>query len=201
MRATSRLHTRISPEDALCTDAPRPGGYGGKLLFSGWWSRPSRNRVQTSMTGPKVLLRATARRLAAATLVLGLLVTFASTPSQASLKSRLHDAKARLSALTSKIKLEETQASALGSQLAAIDQRIAAAATRSAAIDAELASTRTQIAAAQTQYDALQAQLDQIARNAYEQGSAGPLATFLTAVLGSSSMGELSDRLQSPSQA
>ncbi len=153
------------------------------------------------MTGPKVFLRAWARRLGAAALILGLLVTFTSTPSQASLKSRLHDAKAKLSALTSKIKQEETQASALGSQLAAIDQKIAAAAARSAAIDAELASTRTQIAAAQTQYDALQAQLDQMARNAYEQGSAGPLATFLTVVLGSSSMGELSDRLEYLSQA
>ena len=139
---------------------------------------------------------AQARRLGALILALGLLVALDPAPSQASVKSRLHDARGKLATLSSRLKKEEAQASILDSQLATIDQKIQQAVTRSAAIDAELNSVNGQIDDTQTKYDALRAQLDQMASDAFVQNPGGPLQTFLTAAVDSRSIGELTDRLE-----
>ena len=116
--------------------------------------------------------------------------------SSASLRSRLSHARAQLTSLANKIRTEEGQRNTLENELAAVQKKITAAAAKADQLASTLQGLQVQIARAQAHLAALQAQLDQIARAAYMGNSGSAAATYLETIFNSTSLTDLSDRLE-----
>jgi peptidoglycan LD-endopeptidase LytH len=109
-----------------------------------------------------------------------------------SLESQIHAQRARLAAVESQIRAQQAQLQALQRQLDALAVRIDRAQARYERTQAEIEATRARLREARDRFRALQARLDARARAAYEVGPAGSLQLLL----GSTSVSELSDRVQ-----
>ena len=109
-----------------------------------------------------------------------------------SLESQINAQRARLAAVESRIRAQQAQLQALQRQLDALAVRIDRAQARYERTQAEIEVTRARLREARDRFRALQARLDARARAAYEVGPAGSLQLLL----GSTSVSELSDRVQ-----
>ena len=132
-------------------------------------------------------------------IALVLLATFGSTGALAGTKSDLEHAKARLVELEKQISAERAQLATQHELLQSLQgslneqaDRIDKAQTQYDRTQSEIMSTRQELAAAQHRYDQLRGRLDERARYAYENGPAGDIEF----ILGSSSLTELSDRVE-----
>lgn len=120
-------------------------------------------------------------------------VSFLAPASSASPGSKLDAANRRLSALTTRIKEQETQATDMVNKLAVLGTKIEAASRVEGRIAGGLVATQQRIADATNQETHLQDQIDSIAQTLYMQG--GLQAGFLEPLLSSTSMAEFGDRL------
>jgi peptidoglycan hydrolase CwlO-like protein len=115
--------------------------------------------------------------------------------SASSTRSKLDDAKSRLTALTGQIGSEEAQARTLQDQLSSLDTQISDASSKVDQIDAELASTHHDLVTAKAQADRLQKRLDVVARTLFMQGAGSMQAAVLGTLFSSASLGNLGDLL------
>ena len=120
-------------------------------------------------------------------------MSFLAPASSASPGSKLDAANRRLSALTTRIKEQETQATDMVNKLAVLGTKIEAASRVEGRIAGGLVATQQRIADATNQETHLQDQIDSIAQTLYMQG--GLQAGFLEPLLSSTSMAEFGDRL------
>src|SRR5438477_8038151 len=112
------------------------------------------------------------------------------------MRSTLSHARAQLTSLANKNRTEEGQRNTLENELAAVQKKITAAAAKADQLASTLQGLQAQIARAQAHLAALQAQLDQIARAAYMGNSGSAAATYLETIFNSTSLTDLSDRLE-----
>jgi peptidoglycan LD-endopeptidase LytH len=107
-------------------------------------------------------------------------------------KSALQAARERLSQIDAEIRQHQALLERLQARAEALANKVTVAEGKLEEIRSELADTKNRLAEASDRYHALQARLDERAKQMYMQGGAGDLE-FL---LGSSSLGELSDRIE-----
>ncbi|MDP9341760.1 MAG: peptidoglycan DD-metalloendopeptidase family protein [Actinomycetota bacterium] len=139
------------------------------------------------------------RRAGGVALAVVLLAALTSNGAQASTKSDLEHAKARLGELEKQITAERAQLEdqhqllqSLQGSLNELAGRIDAAQTRYDQTQNEIMTMRQELAQAQRRYQRLRSWLDDRARYAYENGPAGDIEF----ILGSSSLTDLSDRVE-----
>ena len=139
------------------------------------------------MPSPRVV-----RRCLAASVALLVLVGF--TPgAPASLRERLTRQKSNLATLTARIQVEEARAQRRADAIARLEGRIARAGAEAEQLSTQLKAAKARVAEVQGEYDRLVGKLGEMARQAFMRQPGGQLGTFLTVVIGSGSLGELSD--------
>jgi murein DD-endopeptidase MepM/ murein hydrolase activator NlpD len=150
------------------------------------------------MRGSTTKSRGTVRRAGVSALAAILLCSLA-VGARADTKQQLDKAKRQLDALVAKINGEKDQLAGLESRLHAAQADLNASAeaidgaqSRYGVIEAKVMAIREAYARARGRYLRLRDQLDQRARQAYEDGPAGEL----TLLLGAASLADLSDRVE-----
>jgi peptidoglycan hydrolase CwlO-like protein len=131
------------------------------------------------------------RAASATTAVVVLLALFASVPVWADTKSELAAAKKRLSQLEAEIHAAQAQRDSLQAEVDAIAGQIARTTEAIEQTEARIEATQTGIVRRQRRIDWLQNRLAMRARDAYIKGPGG----IFEVIFGSSSFGDLSDRL------
>lgn len=136
-------------------------------------------------------MRPRRRTASATTAVVVLLALFAAVPVWADTKSELAAAKQRLSQLEAEIDAAQARRDGLQAEVDAIAGQIARTTEAIEEADARIAVTRKGIRAKEKRIEYLRERLAQRARHAYIQGPGG----IFEVIFGSSSFGDLSDRL------
>jgi murein DD-endopeptidase MepM/ murein hydrolase activator NlpD len=120
------------------------------------------------------------------------LAVLIARPVGADTKTELSAARAKLASLRDRIQAETRLIDRLQHEANAVAQKVSAVQTKIALAGDRLATLKRQTAQAQRQLQGLQEQLDARARAAYENGPGNALELLL----GSTSFGEFSDRLE-----
>lgn len=131
-------------------------------------------------------------RVAATVLALAALMAFAIVPGAATPRDRLEQARKERSQIKDRVETARARYEEISVELAVRSQEVEEAEAHLQEVTAELAATRTRLAEATHRLARVQANLNERAAQAFMQGPGSSL-DFL---LGSSSLAELSDRIE-----